>query len=162
MKHLIILPLILFVSCVYGQLDNIEYNWWSQIAKFKIKDNQYFFKTGNDSIIESDDLLFNSDKFFENFDKDGKHPDYMDSIEMVITSRTMKKSYLESTLVSTNNSLRICWMRDSLPIIFTISDLDNENYSVFTKIGDGKARFHGNIILDTLMVLSKKNTLNWS
>lgn len=158
MKRLVILPLILLASCVYGQLDNIEYNWWSQILKFEIIDNQYFFKTWSDSIIETDDLLFNSEKFFENFKEDEKHPDYIDSIEMVIASRTMKKSYLESPLLTNENSLRICWLKESQPIIFRILDLRSNTYKVNIKIGDGRFRWHGNLVLDSIAILSERNT----
>lgn len=73
---------------VQAQIDSIEYNLFEQIYDFEIFKNNYYFKTWNGEIIEKDTLLFDANRFFNNFPNDYK-PESFDSVQFAIISRTL-------------------------------------------------------------------------
>ncbi|MDY0076914.1 MAG: hypothetical protein RBR87_06520 [Bacteroidales bacterium] len=147
-----------FSQLVYAQLDSIEYNLWEQIHDFKIKKNTYIFKTWDGAIIEKDTLLFDVNLFFSNYPANYT-PDYVDSVQFVIASRTLKKSYGERILHTKQNSyIRICWLKETFPIIIKFEELNNERINFFLKVGSGNYERHGHLVYDTTFHLSARKS----
>jgi hypothetical protein len=142
-----------------AQVDDIEYNLWEQIYDFKIENNRYFFMAWDTGeIIEEDTLLFDVNIFFSNYPAEYK-PDYLDSVQFTIASRTLKKSYGEKILHDKKNEfIRICWLKENYQVILKLEELKNENIKISLKIGNGNYERHGNVLYDSMSYLSKKES----
>ena len=148
MKALYLIPLFFSIYSTYSQNkefepDSIEYCLWQQIFDFKLHDDKYYFsdfKSGQ--IVESDSLIFNSTKYFDNF---STKTDYVDSVRLAIISRTMKH-YGEPILYkSLKPYVRIAWLKEKTPIFITLYS-NNDSTTVVYKEGNGSYDFHGNIV----------------
>jgi len=155
--RLIFISFISSYQLIYAQVDSIEYNYWKQIYDFGIENNQYYFKTWEGETIEKDSLLFDSSRFFANHSAD--YSNYCDSVQFVITSRTLKKFYNEEILFNKQNDfIRICFLRDENPIIIRFEELKNESIKISFRIGNGNFNYHGDIINDTTFYIGKKHS----
>lgn len=152
---------IIFISwgqLLQAQIDSIEYNLFEQIYDFEIFKNNYYFKTWDGKIIEKDTLLFDANRFFNNFPNDYK-PGSFDSVQFAIIARTLKTSYKEEVLYNKQNDfIRICWLKGNYPVIIKFEELKKENIKLSVKIGDGNYERHGKIIQESTINLNKRNS----
>lgn len=147
LKSCLVLLLFLAYLKSYSQKDNIkpdsiEYCWWSQIYDFKISNNQYYFSDFNlKNIIETDSLIFNPVKYFDNFHF---KTDYVDSVRFAIVSRTLR-FYKESILYNYSNPfIRFVWLKYNTPILITLF-IKNDSTFVIYKETNGSLDIHGRI-----------------
>ena len=148
MKNWIIILLIFSSVRGFSQIDtirpdSIEYCWWLQIFQFKLSNNKYYFSEFNDnSIVETDSLIFEPTTYFGNFIT---KPDYVDSVRFAIVSRTLK-FYHEPILYNTTNPyIRIVWLKYKTPILLTLS-FNNDSVQLIYKECNGSCDIHGEII----------------
>ena len=157
MRILILSLALLKLTAIQAQPDSIELNYLYGMYDFKISDNQYCFSYyDNQQIIEQDSIIFDVDKFFNNF-KDDKHiPKYLDSMQFAIASRTLKKFYKEPILFNEDKSfIRICMLSQINQTIIKIIGLSDERLSVNIKIAEGDFDRHGIIVFDSTFLLLK-------
>ncbi len=155
---MVFLSLLCWSQLSTAQLDSIEYNMWEQMDDFTIIKNEYFFSKWNGELIEHDSLLFNANRYFTNYSQDYK-PDYFDSIQFAIASRTLKTSYGEKVLYDQPiDFIRICWLKETYPVIITFEHIKDEYISLSFKVGNGNYETHGKTIFDTTILLSKRRS----
>ena len=159
MKHIAITVILSFIFLnVWGQVELIEYNIWEQIFKFDISDNIYSFKTFRGELIEEDSLVFDSEKVISNYPNKIDF-DYEDSINFLVASRCLRKSYGGKILYNQQiDYIRISWFKENNPTIFLFNDLNNEKIDCKITVGDGMFFLHGNVLIDTTLTLSLKQT----
>lgn len=147
----------------------VEMNIKWPIHSFSISGQVYSFKDKETKeTIETDSMVFDNNRFFSNF-REEKHPDYQDSIEHIITSRTMVKCFKEPYYYKDNREqyVRLCWFRKETPLVFKLQELNNRNMKLQIKKGNGNWNFEGNMTTDTTLTVDEKTTkkiknlLNW-
>jgi len=158
MKKTISLLFFIFQSFQFsiGQVDSLEYNIWEQIYDFKLEKNIYWFKSFVDNgIIETDSIIFQSDNFFSNFETNQRQAEYGDSVQLAIISRTLK-SYYEPILYNKNSDfIRVCWFRDSIPIIIRLHENQDSSWIIY-KTSDYFYEFKGNLKENVIIKPNKK------
>ena len=156
---ILILYYIFISGNTYSQvyvLDSIEYNYWVQLHDFKIENNQYFFESPEGRLIESDSIIFDTEVFFNNY-QSNFILNYIDSVQFVIVSRTLKNSYKEKNMSQQAGSfLRFCWFKGTYPTIIKLEDINSDSILMSVKIGNGVNEYHGELIVDTTFRVSKK------
>lgn len=144
---------------MYAQIDSIELNGFYHIHDFDIKNNLYKLShLTSDSIVEADSIIFNAQKYLENLKFSKKKLRFEDSVELVISSRTLKHYGEKSVYNKDNSFMRFIWFKDDIQKIVGI-DLDEKNnfrQSLYLKIGNGKFNRKGDLILKQEISLSKK------
>jgi len=122
--------------------DSIEYCWWQQIFKFNLSNNKYYFREfADNSIVETDSLIFEPITYFRNF---MKKTDYVDSVRFAIISRTLKFYHEPIMYNSTDPYIRIIWLKYKTPILLTVI-LKNDSVQLTYKECDGSCDIHGKI-----------------
>ena len=147
----------LFVTNIYSQMDSIEYNYWQQIYDFKIQANEYVFKSWEGEVIETGKIIFDADLFFDNY-QSSYRPEYIDSVQLAIVSRTLTNIYNEHTLKHEESFLRLCWFKDDYPTIIRLDNLGGKSIQATIKIGNGNFIEHGELLSDTTILLTKNNS----
>jgi hypothetical protein len=109
MKQLLFLLILFSFKISFGQVDSIEYNIFEQIYDFQLENEEYYFKNfSNGIIIEKGQIIFNSKTYFDNFNYKLRKPEYQDSVQLAIISRTLQ-GYNERRLYdSQEDFIRIC------------------------------------------------------
>lgn len=133
--------------------DEIEYNIKRQVHYLNINKQVYEFVSHSDSsIVESDTLLFDTDRYFRNF-VNNETIDIDDSLQYVIASRTLRQSYHEPTCESDSDYFRVASFGADKQYVFRL----NGN-RLTVKIGEGRFLFTPReVVLDTVIVLSDKD-----
>lgn len=158
MKVKLVLYFLFLNQFLNAQIDSIEYNLWEQIYDFEILKNEYYFKTWGGETIEKDTIIFDANRFFDNYPSDYS-PEYLDSVQFAIASRTLKSFYGENILHNKQNEfIRICWLKENYPVILKFEKLKKANINFALKVGDGNYERHGNILQDTTFYLTERNS----
>lgn len=147
----------LFFTNIYSQMDSIEYNYWQQIYDFKIQSNEYVFKSWEGDVIETGEIIFDANVFFNNY-QSAYRPEYIDSVQLAIVSRTLTNIYDEHTLKHEESFLRFCWFKDDYPTIIRLENLGGKSILATIKIGNGNFIEHGKLLSDTTILLTKSNS----
>ena len=160
-KILVVIPVLIFAisGTLYSQIDSINYNFYRQIYEFQIINNEYSFTMEDSRLAESDRTIFNTDKYFSNFQNTEYSPDYLDSVYYVLVSRVLKKSY--NQIDNYNRALsfiRICWLRESDPIVLCISDLQANHLKLRYTLTNANYFYNGDIKIDTLISLNERHS----
>jgi len=123
--------------------DSIEYCWWQQIYNFNLADNKYYFREyGDNSIVETDSLVFEPTTYFSNFTT---KTDYVDSVRFAIVSRTLKFYHEPILYNSPYQFIRIVWLKYKTPVLLTIIS-KNDSVQLTYKECDGSCDIHGKIL----------------
>lgn len=147
----------LFLINIYSQVDSIEYNYWRQIYNFEIEANEYVFTSWERDVIETGKIIFDANVFFNNY-QSAYRPEYIDSVQLAIVSRTLTNIYDEHTLKHEESFLRFCWFKDDYPTIIRLENLGGKSIQATIKIGDGNFIEHGELLSDTSIFLTKNNS----
>jgi len=113
--------------------------------------NNCFHELLVDSIVKSENYLFDVDKYFQNFSD--QQADVFDSLLTIIINETAQ-SYDEDCLIHCNNDfIRFWWFKAEHPTLITFMQNSN-GAELHYKVSDGHFDTIGTIIKDTIVAIN--------